>query len=222
MALGFWQLDRADEKRRKQQEIDAHQNAKPISLEEALENQPGIQDFQRIYLHGHYLAKRSIYLVGKFHLGRPGYEVLTPFKLDSRNQIVILSRGWTPLPTDPKSLPELKTPTGELHLIGTVHIPHGRSFFIDEPIREGLWPLRLHNLNMEKINRLFEPAVFPYVLRLDEAMPGVLLRYWPVPKLNPERSTSYAIQWFSMAFLVLLVPLVNSARVRKFFHSRRK
>ncbi len=220
LALGFWQLDRADEKKREQQEIEARRSAKPVAVEEVLESPSASHNFQRVYLHGSYMPERSIFLVNRFYLGQPGYEVLTPFRLKSTDQIIIVSRGWTVLGPDRNALPELDTPGGELHVVGAIHVPTGRSFFEDEPVPDGVWPLRLHHLNIEKIDRFFVPAVFPYVVRLDETMPGVLYRHWPVPNMNPERSTSYAIQWFAMAFLLMLIALMNLIRAGHLFRSK--
>ncbi|MGH8499708.1 MAG: SURF1 family protein [Methylococcales bacterium] len=222
LTLGFWQLDRAEEKRQNQQMIEARLSAKPFAFEELSQSFSEPLNFQRVSLYGNYLSEQSIFLVDKFYAGRRGYEVLTPFKLKSINQVVIVSRGWTALGTDPKKLPELATPNGELHLSGAIHVPAGRSFFVDQPIRDKGWPLRLHHLNMDYIGRLFAAPVFPYAVRLDEAMPGVLHRYPPAPDMHAERSTSYAIQWFAMANLLLLGTLFGCTNIAEIIRPKNR
>jgi surfeit locus 1 family protein len=222
VALGFWQLDRAEEKRRKQLAIEARLIAKPVAFEDLLQNTSESLNLQRVYLQGSYLVDRTILLTNKFYLGQRGYEVLTAFKLKSINQIVMVSRGWTDARPGPNGPRNLETPAGEHHLIGAIHVPSGPSFFTDEPIKDDVWPLRLHHLSMDNIDRLFSVPVFPYVVRLDETMPGVLHRYWPVPDLHPERSTSYAVQWFSMAILLIVVTLFNCTNIAEMLRSRRE
>lgn len=221
LALGFWQLDRADQKRRRQQDIDARLSAKPVAIEDLIRSRPESIDFQRVYLHGAYLAEQSIFLDDKFFLGQPGYEVLTPFRLQSSSRLVIVSRGWTALGPDPKQLPKLDTPSGELHLIGVIHAAPERSFFVDQPIRDEVWPLRLHHLNMRKIEELFPIPVFSHVVRLDEAMPGVLHRHWPVEDTHAGRSISYAIQWFVMALVLFIITLFNCTNIGDMIRSKR-
>ncbi|MGH8548171.1 MAG: SURF1 family protein [Methylococcales bacterium] len=220
LALGFWQLDRADEKRGKQHRIEARLSGKPVAIEDLIQNRPESLDFQRVYLHGTYLAERSIFLLDKFYLGQRGFEVLTPFKLKAANQIVIVSRGWTDLGSGRNELPKLDTPGGEIHLLGAIHVPAGRPFFVDQPIRDTVWPLRLNQLSVQKIARLFQTPVFPYVVRLEETMPGVLYRYWPALEMNPERSTSYAIQWFAMAILLSVITLLNCTNIADVIRSK--
>ncbi|MCI0653239.1 MAG: SURF1 family protein [Methylococcaceae bacterium] len=213
LTLGFWQLDRAKQKRQNQQIIEARLSAKPLAFEELPQSPSEPLNFQRVSLYGNYLSEQSIFLVDKFYARQRGYEVLTPFKLKSTNQIVLVSRGWTALGPDPEKLPELDAPNEELHLSGAIHIPAGRSFFIDQPIQNEGWPLRLNHLSMDHIGRLFAVPVFPYVVHLDEAMPGLLHHYPPAVDMHAERSTSYAIQWFAMAILVLLGTLFGCTNI---------
>lgn len=189
--------------------IEARLSAQPLGFEELTGIRPEYLNFQRVALQGTYLGEQSIFLIDQFYSGQPGYEVLTPFKLESINQVVMVSRGWTALGPDPKKLPELDTPNGELHLTGAIHVTAGRSFFVDQPIRDRAWPMRLHHLNINDIGRFFNDPVFSYVVRLDEAMPGALVRFRPAQDFHPGRSTSYAIQWFAMALLVLLGTLFH-------------
>ncbi|MCI0668023.1 MAG: SURF1 family protein [Methylococcaceae bacterium] len=221
LALGFWQLDRAAEKRDRQKTIEARLSAEPVAIEDLLHKSTESLDFQRVYLKGTYLAERSIFVADKFHRGQRGYEVFTPFKLESANQLVIVSRGWTALGSGRNELPKLDTPCGELHLTGAIHVARGHPFFIDQAVRDETWPLRLNQFSMEKIGRLFPNPVFPHVVRLDEAMPGVLHRYWPLPDMRAERSTSYAIQWFAMALLLSLLTFLNFTNIADIFRSKR-
>ena len=193
--------------------------ADPIAIEEIRRTIPESLDFRHVSLQGSYLTENSILLLDRFYLGRQGYEVLTPVKLASGNQIVIVSRGWTPLSPGAGRPMTPDTPEGIVRLIGTLHVPGSRSFFVDQPLREEQGPMRLHHLNLEKIEKRFALPVFPCVVRLDAAMPGVLSRYWTISNTHPERSTSYAVQWFAMALLLLLVTLIKSTNIADIFRS---
>lgn len=213
-------MDRAREKRQKQQMIEARQSAKPVNIQDAVQAESELLNFQRVSLQGSFIPDKNIFLVNKLHRGQIGYEVLSPFKLKSTHQVVIISRGWTPIGFDKTDLPNMPPPSGEMHLTGVVHVPSGRSFFVDQRIRKEDWPLRLHHLKMESIAPFFEVPLFPYVIRLEENLPGALQPYWPVFKTNPERSTSYAYQWFSMAGLLVLLTLVNCTNIKEVLRTK--
>ena len=135
---------------------------------------------------------KLVFIVNKFFQGRLGYEVITPFQLSSNGQIALVSRGWIPGSFDRSRLPEITPVTGSRQLVAEVYIPLGKSFFLAEKFKEKTWPIRLHHFNMDWFDELFENPLFPYVVRLEKANPGVLERYWPAIKLKPESSTSYA------------------------------
>lgn len=164
-------------------------------------------------MRGNYVAGKSVFLANRFYAGQPGYDVLTAFKLKSTNEIVIVSRGWTALGSDPNKLPDLDTPSAEIEPSGVIQVPSGPSFFVDQPMPAENWPLRLNHLNVDRIAPFFAAPVFPYVVGLDEAMPGVLIHSVQAPDMHAERSTSYAVQWFAMALLLLLGSLFGCTNI---------
>ena len=94
LSLGFWQLDRAEQKRIRQQTIGDRLSARPTPLEELDLSDGSPPEFSRVLLEGEYLTNRSVFLVNKFYQGQPGYEVFTAFRLKSKARAVIISRGW--------------------------------------------------------------------------------------------------------------------------------
>jgi len=50
-------------------------------------------------------------------------------------------------------------------------------------------------------------------VRLDALQPGVYVRNWPVISTSPEKHRGYAIQWFTMATVLLLLYLYISTKV---------
>jgi cytochrome oxidase assembly protein ShyY1 len=73
------------------------------------------------------------------------------------------------------------------------------------------WPLVIRYLNMDELAPEFQAPLFPYVVRLAENQPGVLIRHWPVVLVDSGRNFTYALQWFAMAIAVIAVSLVLSS-----------
>ena len=97
MAAGFWQLDRAAEKRALFQAF-ARGDAAP-----AAERLPGDgaapgQRYAPLQLTGRYLPDRQVLLDNMSLGGRPGYQVLTPLQTD--DGVVMVNRGWGPADGD--------------------------------------------------------------------------------------------------------------------------
>ncbi|CAN0383371.1 unnamed protein product, partial [Discosporangium mesarthrocarpum] len=97
--LGIWQLDRAAEQVEAQRELmaDLKENAPPIELLSAAELNPQSVTLQNrhVTLSGEYWNERTILLEAEFHDSQIGYGVVTPFRLASNGELVLVSRGWT-------------------------------------------------------------------------------------------------------------------------------
>ena len=221
LSLGFWQLDRAEQKRIQQQTIDDRLSAKPTPIEELDLSEESPPEFSRVLLEGEYLTNRSVFLVNKFYQGQPGYEVFTAFRLKSTARTVIISRGWTTAGRSLNELPNIDTPEGPVSITGTIHVPATRSFFIEQEIAGMNWPLRLHHLSIEKLASRLESPVFPFSVRLDRDSKGLLQSNWSTVDTHAERSTSYAWQWFAMAGTLLLLTLVRSTNISDWLRSMR-
>lgn len=89
--LGFWQIQRADEKK---QMVEAQQNLlkKEPVLWSTRQNVP--QQYERIHVQGVYLP--TIFLLDNQHQRHQfGYDVLSPLLMDD-GSVVMVDRGWIP------------------------------------------------------------------------------------------------------------------------------
>ena len=220
--LGFWQLDRAEKKRQIQNDRDARRIAIPVSIQSL--NLDDINTFKhmKVTLNGSYDNAKSIWVSNQIFQGRPGYEVITVFKLHSSDQIVLVSRGWISADYDSQQLPAIESVTGTQQLVAEIHVPSAKSFFLSQKIEAPLtWPLRLHHFEISGISQLLDSPVLPFVARLDQNNPGVLERHWRVTRLQPENSTSYAIQWFGMALILIVIVIVKTTNILNIIHSNK-
>ncbi len=220
--LGFWQLDRAEQKRQIQNDRDARRLAIPVSIESLNLDDINTLKHMKVTLSGRFDNAKSILISNQMFQGRPGYEVITLFKLHSSNQIVLVSRGWIAADNASRNLPTIEPVTGTQHLMAEIHVPSSQSFFLSQKIEQAVaWPLRLHHFDMNGISQLFDSPVLPFVARLDQNNAGVLERHWRVTRLQATNSTSYAIQWFAMALILLVITIVKSTNILKIIQSKK-
>lgn len=211
--LGFWQLDRAEQKQQIQNDRDAR-SLVPLAIGSLNLDDINALQQQKLTMNGSYDHDKSIRISNQIFRGQPGFEVITPFKLHSSNKIVLVSRGWISAESGPKKPAEIEPITGPQQLVGEIHIPTSNRFFLPQKLDEPpIWPIDLHHFDINTISPLFDRPLFPFVVRLDDNNPGVLERHWQVTRLKPMNSISYAIQWFGMALILVIISLIKSTNI---------
>lgn len=210
ISLGFWQLDRADEKRALAVAMQQRAVAEPVALDtlQQIEQSPG--NLTRVKLSGEYQNDISFLVAFQFFQGRAGYEVVTPVRQADGGPLVLVSRGWLTASAD-IDRPEIPIVSGLQMLQAQLHVPE-----FDVPAGEVTdtdWPVRLPRMNVAQAERLLGEPVYPFVMRLEADQPGVLSRHWSVPRVETRGHLVYAIQWFGIALLVLIASLFYSSNL---------
>jgi surfeit locus 1 family protein len=209
IGLGFWQLQRADEKRdiAVRQEVRAAQAPRPLSM---LDDGDGMLAYRRVIVSGYFLPEALIYKDNQLRNGRFGYDVLGVFFDRPGARWVLLNRGWVPADPARRSLPEVDVPTGEQRLEASIYVSPGQPYSLGETdFSELAWPLVVQDPAADALRaaleRELDAPLFPLVLRLAPGQPGGFRRDWPLVNASPARHTGYAVQWFTMAAVLALL-----------------
>ena len=221
LRLGFWQLGRAEEKLAAQEAFDAQQRQNPVAFED-LESHFDLADAESIQnlhvmLQGEYQNDRTILMTAQFFNSQIGYEVVTPMRLSVNGSLVLISRGWTSGILPPNTPIHLGPVYGIQTLTGQIHVPDPEQPIYTGQIDATVWPLRIRSLEPEVISTILSEPVFPYVFRLTQDQPGVLVRHWPVTNVDINNNLSYAVQWFCFAIIVLVISFLASTNVINLF-----
>ena len=214
ISLGFWQLDRAEQKRQMAADFEQRQYAAPVAVEQWLDSLQG--DYVRVSLRGEFLADKIIFLDNQIRNTTFGFDVIQPFRLASGKGLVLVNRGWTAADSSRRKLPVIAPVNGEVTLTGYIHQP-SLNRMIDGLIAEIRWPLLIQQVELPRLQALFDQPLAPFVVRLEgaqldpAAQAAALANDWPIVNVQPEKHTAYAVQWFAMSFtLLLLLIVVNS------------
>lgn len=218
--LGFWQLDRAKQKQQIRKHRDALLLAAPVAIESLdLDNIDALK-YTKVKLEGSYDNNRSILINNQVFQNQPGYEVITVFKLLTSEQVVFVSRGWVPADLGTRQLPLIDHVAGRQQLLGKIHVPSSNAFFLPQNIdRTTVWPLRLNHLYINHIRPIFNKPLLPFVVRLERNNPGIFVRHWQEKQLQSANSISYAIQWFAMALILVVITLIKSSNILEIIRS---
>lgn len=208
VALGNWQLRRADERRA----LAATQRAALAAPATALPGTPveaSTYAMRRIQLRGTFLPKYTIYLDNRVWDGRVGYEIVTPLHLAGSTLHVAVLRGWVAGTGSRADLPSVRTPSGEQVIDGLAlaHIP--QRFEPSGAAPEGrVW----QNFSVERYRRSTALALQPLILEQRSDNGDGLARDWPPHGAGAEKNENYALQWYSLAALSIILWVVLSFR----------
>ncbi len=195
IALGFWQLSRAAEKRALLASYEARRSAEPIAIVE-LEHSAD-PAYRRVHLYGHFDEQHSLLLDNRTRAGQVGIELLQPFYDQASGLWLLLNRGWLRWP-DRRTPPVFSSPDTALSLVAWVYVPPGATFQLqpDQPSRE--WPRLITAVEPRAIWAQLGRAGLPYELRLEQG-PAAYQADWAVVSMGPEKHVAYAVQWFALA-----------------------
>ena len=198
--LGFWQLDRATEKRALLAAFEVRRAAQPVPAS-ALElmDKPA---FTRVALQGSFDAAHSLLLDSRTRAGVAGVELLQPFYDQPSGLWLLVNRGWLPWP-DRRIAPQFSTPEAQIKLTGWVYVPLGEGFLLKQTESSG-WPKLVNAVDAKALWQALGRGGEAFEIRLD---PGVAAYQadWPIVAMDPQKNTGYAVQWFAMALALLLL-----------------
>lgn len=216
LSIGFsrWQLDRAEEKN---QILEAYRQR---ASESAVPLPGNIEEldqwrYRKVHATATPVPDRQFLLDNQTHQGRAGFNVLTPFKLES-GDLLLVDRGWVPLGEDRQTLPDVSIPEEPIRMEGTIYAPHKQAFSLgDMDEGEVGWPRIIQFLDFDLLERRLDQTLHRFTVRLDPAAQYGYSRDWNIISLSPDRHKGYAFQGFAFAATVLAIFLILTLRRKK-------
>lgn len=214
VGLGNWQLQRAVWKQGLIDEHAALGKQAAHSIAEVL-GQGVDSAYRPVYASGRYDLAQQLLLDNRLYHGVAGYHVLTPLRMGG-GATVLVNRGWLPVGASRSRLPDLPGPEGEIHLRGRIARLPEKIFRLDsaEEVHEG-WPQVIQHIDFNDIESRLGVAVLPAVVLLDKDDEHGFTREWKaVYSTMPDKHRAYAMQWFTLAAVLMLIYIgVNTHRV---------
>lgn len=201
LRLGFWQISRADEKTKMILAQKTQERQKPV-LWSAKKKLP--LQYERIVLKGKY-GSQIFLLDNQHHNHQFGYDVLTPLEL-SDGTLVLIDRGWVPGELTRRVLPNIQIPKGVIELQGSAYFPSKKQWVLGPALEErGNKITILERVDDQLISQILQKSVSPFIIRLDKQDANGFVREWETVSMPPQRHLAYALQWFVMALVVLII-----------------
>jgi len=216
---GIWQLNRADQKIRLGESLQAklqmpvlNANTDSLSLEQASE--------RRILARGRFIEAEAIWLDnrprpipegGAGGAGQSGFYLMMPLKLAGQETVLWINRGWAPRNNLNRiELPPVDT-TDEVVVIEGIAFAHpGRVYELGQKADVKTSPRIEQNFDLATEVQIHGWKQLPFIVReSDSAKKDGLVRNWPSPTNGVDRHYAYAFQWFALALAGFLFWLIN-------------
>jgi surfeit locus 1 family protein len=218
--LGFWQLDRLEQRRARNAALREAMALPPLRLDAAVlpEVMAAPERFlnRRVVVRGVYDPAGEVVLRGRSREGRPGVHLATPLRIAGAEGAVLVNRGWVPSPdaatVDPRPFAE----PGAREVRGILQeVPRTEDRGAPAPGARGGVPTH-RRLDLAEVRARAPYPVLPLYV---QQLPDPSLREPPhrvgAPELSEGSHLSYAVQWFSFAAIAVIGLAVFLLRGRR-------
>lgn len=203
--LGFWQLDRLQQRRAFNTSVEAQMSAGALDLNQSIPlDQLKNMEYRQVVAHGTYDFQNEMVLRNQVNNDQPGYHLLTPLRIQDSAESILVDRGFIPL-EDAKPQARAKyAQTGPVTVHGIIRLGHVPQFFgvPDPTLAPGQTRLDAWNyINIDRIQGQLPYKSLPVYI---QAAPDPATQTGPIaavdqPDLTEGPHLGYAIQWFSFA-----------------------
>ncbi|WP_317932822.1 SURF1 family protein [Halioxenophilus sp. WMMB6] len=206
IGLGFWQIERAGQKKVWLETRGFNAAIEPQQVSWLSDFTGG--EFSRVSLRGHYDLTHYWLLQNQVLDGIVGEDLLVPF-ITGAGEAVLVNLGWREESVWRKNSGQPQhLPSGAVTITAVLRKPFDLPFVSN--IFEGGQASVLEVV----------PGDFPYTnleanwyLQLDPSQPEALLTHWQMNTITPAKHIGYAVQWFTMAAVLLFAFLVTNSNL---------
>jgi surfeit locus 1 family protein len=215
LALGDWQLGRAEEKRQIMALQERQAKGQEIFLTASILDDRDNLRYKKVRIRGHYDVWHQFLLDNQISSGKAGYFVFTPFLLDGGTKAVLVNRGWLPLTAKRAELPSVEfTASQPQNIIARINqFPSVGIKLADAEVPSEGWPSVVQVVDSLVLEKKLGYPLFTFQVELDADADNGYKRDWRTNTLMlPEQHTAYALQWFGLAFTLTLLFIVYSIK----------
>jgi len=212
ITLGFWQLDRADQKRAIEDQI-ANANAGDVELITSLDLLSD-KEYYHVLLRGSYIEDRQFIYDNQIVDQIPGYYVLTPFVLKGDSRAILINRGFIPWNGRRDQIADIDIAEKITEVKVQISKPVKRIELKTSQIKRD-FPVLIQALDLAEMSAIASLDFANIVGLLSPESENGFVRKWEPYTGSIERHIGYAIQWFLMALVLSIIGVRLALKQRK-------
>jgi len=208
IGLGVWQLARADEKREIEASVRLVEKKVPFELNDMNVAEPErllAEIYRPVAAVGLYDSQHQFLYDNRTHKGKPGYHVLSPFVIKGKDVAVLVNRGWIPFNGRRDNIQDITVNDSEFVLAGIIRNPSRSIVLSDDVASASDYPLTIQAINLADMGKTLGYKFLPIIIELDKSATNGFVREWQPYYGSIAKHTAYAVQWFVMAVVLLML-----------------
>ena len=226
--LGSWQLGRAGEKSALASRWEARAAMPAVAPEALLPDTPSTEAAaaladRQVQWQASFTDADYLLLDNRLHRGQVGYHVIALAESDAG--LIPLNLGWLAGDPSRRTTPAPTFPEGRVAIEGRIYVPSGAPFMMQKPEPPAALPATVQTLYWDNwqssLETLSGRAVFPFEVRIQPDSPHALMAEWTVVNQSPSKHIGYAVQWFAMAAVLVIIGLLRLTNLRSLLSGNR-
>ena len=212
VSLGFWQLDRADEKRG----IEASIKQANTGSVELIRKEEGLQtkEYYEVRLQGKYLSDKQFIYDNQIVDQVSGYYVLTPYALEGQSKAILINRGFIPWNGRRDKLADIVIGQETREIKVQISKPIKRMEL--KPSEVGIqFPVLIQSIDLQDMADRAKVDFSSVIGLLDASASNGFIRKWEPYTGSIEKHIGYAVQWFLMALVLAIIGIRIAIKQRK-------
>ena len=212
ISLGFWQLDRADEKRAIEDQI-ASANSGDVEIVASNEFLKE-KEYYHVRLQGSYIDDKQFIYDNQIVDQISGYYVLTPLVLKGDSKAVLINRGFIPWNGRRDKLADIDIADKLTEVKVQISKPVKR-MELEASELTGDFPVLIQALDLDEMSTIASLDFASVIGLLSPESDNGFVRQWEPYTGSIERHIGYAIQWFLMALVLAFIGIRLALKQRK-------
>ena len=212
VSLGFWQLERADDKR----SIEASIKQANTGSVELIKKEEGLQskEYYEVRLQGKYLSDKQFIYDNQIVDQVSGYYVLTPYALEGQSKAILINRGFIPWNGRRDKLADIVIGQETREIKVQISKPIKRMEL--KPSEVGIqFPALIQSIDLKDMADRAKVDFSSVIGLLDASASNGFIRKWEPYTGSIEKHIGYAVQWFLMALVLAIIGIRIAIKQRK-------
>lgn len=206
LSLGFWQLDRANQKVQLQESLASLEQPITISLENETVLK-SLNNFQRVTLNTAFIKPFVWLKDNQVVNGKVGYDAIGLVRIGT--DLLLVNRGWFASNGQRTPLPNIDFVEGLVSMTGRLVAASANPYQLGDDTFSSEYPQLLQAVVPQAMAPHVEASVegdlLPWVLMLDTEGEATLVPHWRASTMTSDKHLGYAWQWFGLALTLCLL-----------------
>jgi surfeit locus 1 family protein len=212
--LGIWQLDRLEQRRAFNHQVESMRNMPVLDLNEEQPENLSEMEWRAVIVQGEYDFANQIVLRNQYYENEYGYHLMTPLRFGDPSSgsrwAVLVDRGWIPADGNSAASDWRKyDEDGRVDLAGQIRLGQTKPALggVEDALPVNGDTLEIwNNANLEQIGNQLPYSILPVYIQPGandgDAEPPI--PYQPTIELTEGPHMGYALQWFTFATILFV------------------